>query len=296
MTTQGAVQVAFKHVALKNILYATDLSKDSAEALPYAVSIAGKYGSTIFAAHVVSSLAFEVSPPTMALQEIVAQALREAQTGMAGLEGQMKGMPHEIMLRKGDIWEELSAIVKDKAIDLIIVGTHGRTGVSKLLMGSVAEKIFRQAPCPVLTVGPNVSGEPRSIVDMHTILFPTDFSAESLAAAPYAISLAQENRARLYLLHVIPDSAPDFDEASLTARLLTLIPPEANLWCAPKAFVEYGEVNQKIIDLADELAVDLIVLGTKGAARLAGITTHLAMATACKVVSHSLCPVLTVHG
>jgi nucleotide-binding universal stress UspA family protein len=293
---QGASQVASKRVSLEKILYATDLSKDSAGALPYALSIARKYGSTIFAVHVISSLAFDVSPPTMAVQAIVAQALREANESMAGLADQMKGIPHEIMVRKGDIWDELSTIVNDKAIDLIIVGTHGRTGVSKLLMGSVAEKIFRQAPCPVLTVGPNVSGEARSIVDIHTILFPTDFSSESLAAAPYAISLAQENQARLYLLHVIPSSAYDSDEVSLAARLRALIPPEANLWCAPKAFVESGDVTQKILDLTDELAVDLIVLGTKGAARLAGISTHLAMATACKVVSHSVCPVLTVHG
>jgi|SRR5579872_1245813 len=296
MTTQAASQVASKRVALEKIVFATDLSKDSAEALPYALSIARKYGSTIFAVHVVSSLAFDVTPPTMAVQAIVAQALREAKESMAVLANQMKGIPHETIVRKGDIWGELSTIVNDKDIDLIVVGTHGRSGVSKLLMGSVAEKIFRQAPCPVLTVGPNVSGEPRSIVDIHTILFPTDFSAESLAAAPYAISLAQENRARLYLLHVVPDSDPDYDEASLSARLLALIPPDANLWCAPKAFVEYGDVTQKIIDLTDELAVDLILLGTKGASRLAGITSHLAMATACKVVRESVCPVLTVHG
>jgi nucleotide-binding universal stress UspA family protein len=296
MTTQAAAQAASKRVHFERILYATDLSKDSAEALPYALSIARKYGSTIVALHVISSLALEVSFPTITLQAIAAQALREAKESIAGLANQMGGVPHELMVRKGDVWDELSSIVNDKAIDLIVVGTHGRTGVSKLLMGSVAEKIFRQAPCPVLTVGPNVSGEPRSIVDVHTILFPTDFSAESLAAAPYAISLAQEHQARLYLLHVIANSVSDYDEVSLAARLRALIPPEANLWCAPKAFVEYGDVTQKIIDLSDELAVDLIVLGTKGAARLAGITTHLGMATACKVVGRSVCPVLTVHG
>jgi nucleotide-binding universal stress UspA family protein len=293
---QAASQSASHRAEFKNILYATDLSKPSAEALPYVVSIARKYGSYVFAVHVISSPAFKVSPPTMELRAIAAQALREANESMAGLEAPLKGIPHEVMVRKGDIWDELSAIVSNKGIDLIVVGTHGRTGASKFLMGSVAEKIFRHAPCPVLTVGPYVSGEPRSIVDIHTILYPTDFTSESLAAAPYAISLAQENQARLYLLHVTPGPTIKLSEASLMARLQTLVPPEANLWCAPKAFVESGDAAQKIIDLTEELAVDLVVLGTKVVPRLAGVTTHLAMSTASKVVSQALCPVLTLRG
>jgi nucleotide-binding universal stress UspA family protein len=296
MRIQVASQVASKRVSLESILYATDLSRPSAEALPYALSIARKYGSTIFAVHVISSPAFLVSPPTVELQAIAAQALREANEGMGGLEGQMKGIPHEIIIRKGDIWEELSAIVNNKGIDLIVVGTHGRTGVSKVLMGSVAEKIFRQAPCPVLTIGPSVSGEPESVVDIHSILYPIDFTSESLAAAPYAISLAQENQAHLYLLHVTHSPVNSAAEASLMTRLRTLVPPEARLWCEPRAFVDSGDAAQRILELADELSIDLIVLGTKHVARLTGVATHLAMTTASKVVSHAVCPVLTVRG
>jgi nucleotide-binding universal stress UspA family protein len=296
MKIQAASQSALNRVSFKNILYSTDLSKPSAQALPYALSIARRYGSNIFAVHVVSSPAFQVAPPTMELRAIAAQALREANENMANVEKRIKGVPHEIMVRKGDIWDELSLIVNEKGIDLIVVGTHGRTGASKLLMGSVAEKIFRRAPCPVLTVGPNVSGEPRSIADIHTILYPTDFTSESLAAAPYAISLAQENQARLYLLHVTPGPATNIDEASLMTRLQTLVPKEANLWCAPKTFVESGDAAQKIIDLTEELAVDLIVLGTKNVSHLAGVASHLAMSTASKVVNQALCPVLTLRG
>ena len=108
---------------------------------------------------------------------------------------------------------------------LVVVGTHGRPGISKVLMGSVAERIFRQASCPVLTVGPNVSGEPEAIVDMHTILFPTDFSPESVAAVPYATSLAQEHQARVYLLHVTSGAVDDVPEVSVKTALHNLIPP-----------------------------------------------------------------------
>jgi len=290
------MQVASQRVSLENILYATDLSRHSTEALPYALSIARKYGSTIFAVHVISLSPFQDSSPTLALQAISSQAVREASEAMAKLEPQLQEIPHEKLIRKGDIWNELSAIIDNKGIDLVVVGTHGRTGVSKLLTGSVAEKIFRQAPCPVLTVGPNVSGEPDSIVDMRTILYPIDFTSESLAGAPYAISLAQENGARLYLLHVTPSPVNASVEASLTSRLRTLVPPEARLWCEPKPYVESGDAAQKILDFAEELDADLIVLGTKHVARLAGAATHLGMAIAYKVVSQAVCPVLTVRG
>jgi nucleotide-binding universal stress UspA family protein len=133
-------------------------------------------------------------------------------------------------------------------VDLIVLGTHGRSGVSKLLIGSVAERIFRQSTCPVLTVGPNVLGEPGSIADIHTILCPIDFTAESLAAFPYALSLAEENQARLYLMNVVPTPVLDSEEVSLMARLKALVPPEAKMWCQPKAFVESGDAGDKILE------------------------------------------------
>ena len=154
-------------VLLKNVLYATDFSARSGRALRYALAIARKYHSKVVAAHVISLSPFPNSSPTIAWQAIAAQALRDAKTAMGTIESQFKGIPHEIMIRKGDIWEELAAIIARQEIDLIVLGTHGRSGVSKALMGSVAEKIFRQASCPVLTVGPRVCGEPDTIADMQ---------------------------------------------------------------------------------------------------------------------------------
>jgi len=288
--------MAFKRVALSKILYATDLSRDSIKAFPYARSIAVKHGATLFGVHVIPSLPLEESLQPLTLQAISAQAVREARAGIASLEPQLRGIPHEFMIQKGDIGTRLLEIIEKNGIDLIVVGTHGRSGVSKLLMGSVAEKIFRHAPCPVLTVGPNVSGEPRSVVDIHEILFPTDFSAESLSALPYAISLAQENQSRLYLLHVAPVPMNAFEEEMLKNRLLSLVSPDVNLWCEPKAFVEYGDSAQKIMEIAEELGVDLIVLGAKRVPVITGAITHLGMATAYKVASQAICPILTVRG
>jgi nucleotide-binding universal stress UspA family protein len=222
--------------------------------------------------------------------------MREAKESMKDLNSRLHGVSHETIIRKGDICEELADIVSQKGIDLIVVGTHGRAGASKILMGSVAERIFRQATCPVLTIGPNVSGEPGSIADLHTILCPTDFSQESLAALPYAISLAQQNQSRLYLFHVTPVPVPDSVSDELMLRLRALIPPEAKLWCEPKVFVDSGDPAEKALDLAEELAVDLIVIGTKHISRFAGTRTHLGMATAYKIARQAICPVLSVRG
>lgn len=283
-------------VQLKNILYATDFSLHSNAALPYALSLARKYSSTVLAVHVISLSPFSKSIPTLAWQSLVAQAVKEAHEGMSKLEAKLRDVQHETIIRKGEIWNELSTITAEKGIDLIVVGTHGRTGMSKVLMGSVAERIFRQAPCPVLTVGPNVAGEPESIADTHTVLYATDFSPESLAALPYAISPALDDYARLYLLHVADGPVDRATDDALKNRLLGLMPADAELRCQPRAYVDSGSAPKKILELAEELGVDLIILGVKGTPRLAGASTHAGMATAYKVVAEALCPVLTVRG
>jgi nucleotide-binding universal stress UspA family protein len=289
-------QLSSQPVSMKNVLFATDFSRHSNDALPYVVSIARKYGSKVFAVHVHSTSPLGGHPPTVELQAVAAQARREAAASLTELETPLSGIPHEFVVRLGDIWGELSSLVEDKGIDLIVVGTHGRSGAGKLLMGSVAERILREAPCPVLSVGPNVSGEPGSIADIHTILYPTDFSTESMAAFPYALSLAQEDQARLYLLHVMPAPLDDLQEASLRGHVRALVPAEAKLWCEPKALVESGDPPEVILDVAEELGVDLIILGIKHVSRFAGTRTHLGMATAYKIVRQSICPVLTVRG
>jgi len=292
--TAMATTMVRPQVSLKNILYTTDFSRYSDAALPFALSIARRYGSKIFAVHVVSLSPFVNTSPTQAWQALVAQGVREAQEAMTRVQGRWSHVPHETLLRKGQVWSELSKLIEEKGIDLVVCGTHGRTGLSKIVMGSVAEEIYRHAPCPVLTIGPNVVGEPESLGDIHTILFSTDFSPESLAAVPYAVSLAQKNRARIYLLHVTETPVGPLAERELAGSLRRLIPPGSQLDCAPKAFVDFGEPGHKITELAEELRVDLIVLGPRRSSRLASLG-HLPQSTAQYVVSKAICPVLTVR-
>ena len=298
---------AMTRVSVKNILFATDFSSNSDAALPYALAISRQYGAKLYAAYAMNPDAYRFAPDTYALAPIASwRALAEAEEHEAQkraqqLEERLRGVPHQLIFQEGDVWEVLSDIIQKKQIDLLVIGTHGRTGIQKLLLGSIAEEIFRQAACPVLTVGPNVSAGPDGIVHLHEILYATDFSPESLAAAPYAISLAQEHQAQLALLHVLerPDTSirnPELTAASLLHGLHELVPPEAELWCHPKCFVKYGPPVGEILELAKVRRADLIVLGVRRPKGQIATATHLAQGTAYKVAAQASCPVLTVRG
>jgi len=187
-------------------------------------------------------------------------------------------------------------------VDLIVMGTHGRKGVSRALLGSAAEEIFRKASCPVLTVGPHVSQNTERRLAMKQILFATDFSPESLAALPFAVSLAQEHQSNLTLLNVTGKAevgelvhAGQYAESTLR-RLQSLVPAGAELWCEPKCRVEQGPEAEKIMEVAIALGADLIVLGVRAPQGGAGATTHLLQSIAHQVVVNAQCPVLTVRA
>jgi len=123
------------------------------------------YGSKAYVVHVIDLSPFSGPGPTSALRAIEAQAIREAKEAAMELSPVFGQIPNEVLIRKGDIWREISDIVEKKRINLIVVGTHGREGVGKVIMGSVAEKIFREASCSVLTIGPRIHGEPDRFAD-----------------------------------------------------------------------------------------------------------------------------------
>jgi universal stress protein A len=139
----------------------------------------------------------------------------------------------------------------------------------------------------------------------HCVLFPTDFSPESLAAAPYAFSLAQESHARVVLMSVMrsPDGRDknemrlfEVSVAEAIQRLYAVAQQFSWLQASPEVFVEYGEPADRIVDSAKRYGADLIVIGVRGATGRLGAATHLERATAHKVVAHASCPVLTVRG
>jgi nucleotide-binding universal stress UspA family protein len=292
---------AWTRVDLKNILVCTDCSEAATDAFPYAAGLARHFGAKLEVFYVRPSSLYSLLPPEgwAAVSEAAgSRARQEAQR----LLGPYPGIKSEVIIADGQLWPALQSEIENKSIDLIVMGTRGRTGMAKLAMGSTAEEIFRQAPCAVLTVGPFAPLQPRREGEVSEILFATDFSPESLAAAPYAIALAQEYQAKLTFLHVISDpktgelvSPADLVPAS--ERLLRdMVPPEAELWCQPNFMVERGAAAEKILDVARRKKADVIVLGVRQPGGVPGAATHLPFAIAHQVVSHAPCPVLTVRG
>jgi len=272
-------------IALKNILFATDLSYLAEAALPYVTELARLYGSKVYLVHVRPRGGEWDKPQKKAL---------------ASLKERMKEIPHELVIEGGDVREALLRQIAGLNIDLAVLSTHGRTGLGRVLLGSVAEAIFREAPCPVLTVGPRLSADPLWQLKIKEILYATDMTPQSAAAARYAISLAQENQARLTILNVQPP--PKTGElveseryVTSTLRLLEkLVPEEAQLWCQPYCMVEQGDAAERILDVAGRYHADLIVMGIRPHG--IGVATHVSRPTAHRVVAGASCPVLTVRG
>jgi nucleotide-binding universal stress UspA family protein len=289
-----------KRIALNNILFATDFSPHSNAALPYALTIARQYGAKLFGAHVVPSEDYLFTAPESWSAHIQQEEQLRREVA-ARLDAQLQGVPHEAIFGVGDVWNVLSELIGKHDIDLIVVGTHGRTGARKLVLGSIAEKIFRQAACPVLTVGPNVVSRQKSVAEFNQILLATDFGQESVAAATYAVSLAQEHQAQLSLLHVLerPYAATVDLEANtdfLVRRLQELVPKDAELWCHPEYFVQFGLPAEGILKFSATHGTDLIVMGVRPRWGTVNTVTHLAHTTAQHIVAHATCPVLTVRG
>ena len=230
---------------------------------------------------------------------------------METLASQLKTLAHQTHVREGEVWKSLSDLIQTHEIDLLIVGTRGRTGVEKLVLGSKAEEILRLAPCPVLTVGPRIAGRAKLTaiegegkdltpveISVGQIVYATDFSPESLAAAPFATSLAQEFQSKLTLLHVVERSKDKDHQAEpidlALQRLEKLVPEEASLWCSPRPSVHFGPPAECILQEARDSKADLIVLGVRAAAGHLGAATHLPWATAHQVIAQAHCPVLTI--
>jgi nucleotide-binding universal stress UspA family protein len=290
-------------INLKKVLFLTDFSEPSQAALPFAAAVAREYGAKVYALHVMtpSPLMYTTPETTVATMEAQEEA---AQEQMQHADAQLAGLVHETIIENdAAVWSAVERTTKQLGIDMIVAGTHGRSGVERLLLGSVAEEIFRRSSVPVLTIGPWASRSVHNAAKFHRILFATDFTKESLAAATFAISMAQENQARLILLHVIRGGRSRGDEkraeqtiADAMHRLLEIVPADAKLWCRPEASVQYGTPADMILDMARDRGSDLIVMGVRDAMGHLGAAVHVERATAHQVVAHAMCPVLTVRG
>lgn len=299
-------------IEIRKILCPTDFSDFSERALEHALVLAKWYGGEVSVLHVIPKVLMPpeaypyLSEPLVPDPKARERALEEL--GRFVHRARDMGVATEVRLEEGEAVDEILTLAERLPADLVVMGTHGRRGFERLVLGSVAEKVLRKAACPVMTVAMAREGETTSEQGLFKrILCPIDFSTSSTRALEYALSLAKEADAHLTLIHVLEAALEDAGDMAAFAvseyrdflkrnaleRLQQAVPEEAREWCEPECLVASGRSHRQILKVAKEQNTDLIVMGVQGrnAVDLAlfGSTTH-------HVVREANCPVLTIRS
>jgi nucleotide-binding universal stress UspA family protein len=299
-------------IEFKNILCPTDLSDASIRALTCAAAFARWYRSRLTVLHVVPTFdpipvgpgnfnaAVQMVVP-MSREEIVDEMRRFTTTAGIG------SLDVNLIAEDGDPARNIVEHALAKTTDLVVMGTHGRSGFERLLIGSVAEKVVRKAPCPVLLVPPHLTAV-ASEVTFKRILCPMDFSPSALQAFGFALDLARQADGVVTLVYALEWLAeeepreythfnvPEYREYLIQdarERVRTLVAEESRTWSAIEERVVIGRAYREILKVAAESGTDLIVMGAQGRGGL-GLT--LFGSTTQQVVRAATCPVLTVRG
>ena len=281
----------------RNILFLTDFSLCSNLALPYARAIADRYGATV---HVVNVVRKERMIGSLRIPyadvEAENQASRLAMDNLTRSEA-FKGVLCTQFVERGDVLEVVFKLVSRLHTDLIILGTHGRRGLKYVVLGSLAEQVFRHAACPVLTVGPLVRNKGVAQGRIDRVLYATDLSsAASLRALEYALYIARTSYAELILLHAIFHLAesPLLDlgeEVREVRRRLTNLVVKSGV--DYQVVVGSGPPTEVILAAAEESKADLVIIG----AHYGGLASaHTPGAIAHEVACRTPCPALMVAG
>jgi nucleotide-binding universal stress UspA family protein len=298
---------------IRRVLCPIDLSDYSRHALHHAAAFARWYAARIVVVHTFTApqplVAVSKSPgdvpllPPIQPEDVIEDVRRFCEPLTAA------GVTPEIVVREGSPAREIVDVAQAMDADFLIMGTHGRSGFARRLLGSVTEKVLRTVRCPVLTVPqPGQHSAPTPVL-FKTILCPLDFSESSTRALAYALSLVKESDARLILLHVLESvvdphalgaaahfSVPEYHRLlahDALHRLQTALPEDARVWCEPEAQLVTGKAYREILRVARESSTDLIVMGVHGRG---AVDLMLFGSTAHHVVRSATCPVLTLRS
>jgi universal stress protein A len=282
-----ATQWPVEELEIKRILCPMDFSEFSRRAFRYAVSLARHFGSRLLIQHT-------AQPATYTLLEGVGPAVADAdvQTQIQRGREEIRQLLIEtgvdfsevtILLNEGDVADRILETVARERIDLVVMGTHGHKGFSRLAVGSVTERLIHLAVCPVLVV----SQPQKDFVDINrderlkTIVLATDFSRPSDRALAYALKWAYEWRAKVVLFHAVerqapamkglvdlfPEYNPYFERqvASAWERVPGLVPEKVQSRCEVVYEIRHGNPKEEILKVAQEKDADLIITGARGA-------------------------------
>jgi len=297
-------------VLLKRILCATDFSDFSNHAIPYGIALAREFKAKLYVSHVIDlSSAAIYGEAVFALEEQQSRMTTYAHKEMTRLMGQ-ESLDWEPLITVGNPANEIARLAADKQVDLAIAASHGRSGLKRLILGSVTERLMRTLPCPLWVVRspePGFVTPASEAIQLKKVLVGCDFSPDSSLAFEYALSLAQEFQAELHLAHVV--EPPLYDDLikppsesrepfrqklrkTVQEKLTGMVPEEARTWCNPVTTLLAGQPHEELIKYAVVNDMDLIVLGVRGHSL---VETLFVGSTTDRVLRRAPCPVLSVQ-
>ena len=300
-------------IRIANVLCPVDLSEPSRHALDHAVAVTRWCEAKLIVLHVSSALPLPIpvddvvsSPPGLIApiepDQVLGNVRRFCDPSLSTLKS-----PAEILVEEGHAEHEIVALAEQVGADLVVMGTHARKAIQRLLLGSVTERVLRTTDIPVLTVPPAVRAEP---VMYERILCPIEFHESEPRALEHVLLLARpflkgmtpstkRPGARLILLHVVEgvfEQLPEFfpvRERDALKRLNEAVPADFRDWCRPEARVTRGRADQEILRVAGEVCANLIVMAVHGKG---AINQRLYRSTTSRVIREANCPVLTLYA
>jgi len=283
------------------MLCPVDFFKPSTQAFEYALKLAANYEAAVHALHVVAPVIPAAYGAPFSVEDLTADLEKESRRLLKKLQldAAKSGVRVSVDVRVGDIDLEIRRAIDKEKADLVVMGTHGRRGFEKLVMGSVTERMLRHCPVPLITVGPGRKGV-AAPPNIRRILVTTDFSEGTRDAMAYALSIAQECQSKVTLLHVVHDIAADIRGKyhdpllrGIEAELKNLVPEQVLDWCEVETRIEAGLPYEFIPNFLKSEKFDLLVMNIHGKnmleRALLGSTAERTVRAAAEI-----CPVLLI--
>jgi nucleotide-binding universal stress UspA family protein len=295
-------------IQIHEILIPTDFAEPPSAALGHAAMLAERFSARLTMLHVVTEKEGHAPPnfPELDPSRDELEEFAEEETAQRfGLAPLQRLRVRRELRQNAHPTEEILRYSAENHVDLIVAGTHGRTGLSHLIQGSIAEDLMREASCPVL-VARTHHASAEEVMPYLNILAPVDFSPDSEKALRYAVALAHRFDAHLQILHVVDmpvypahyavnvNLAGQFNEDFTTLSHQEMERLLAGFELRPRrcqTHVQTGRPYHEIVRFAEANEADLIVMGTRGLSRL---QEFLLGGNTARVIRHAPCPVLAV--
>jgi len=295
---------------LKQIICTTDFSECSRLTVPFGALLAKEFGARLYVCYVVDlPTVFAYGEAIRDPRQDEKRLMREGEEQIATLMSDY-AVDWEPLVTGGHAGNEIERLAAEKSADLVITATHGRSGLKRLVLGSVTEHLMRRLSCALLVVrstnhAPAMAG--KKSIKLKKILVGCDFSPDSDLGFQYALSLAQQFQSELHLAHVI--EPPVYRELGRTEgregvsrekdlreqlkdQMSRMVPEDALHWCTPKSVLLAGQPHEELSKYALVNDMDLIVLGFRGRGLM---ETLFVGSTTARAIRNATCPVLSVQ-